>query len=89
MTDSFETLKVIFSTQMIGIARVAITMPIEHAFDRLKTHMQSHLTNQTLREVFKNFIYLLQSLNEIYQKKGILKGIYAGFQPNFMRCILK
>jgi hypothetical protein len=45
MTETFDTLKVILQTQMIGITRVALTMPIEHAFDRIKTHMQSHLTN--------------------------------------------
>jgi|APCry1669189241_1035207.scaffolds.fasta_scaffold220364_1 hypothetical protein len=32
-------LKAILETQTVGILRVAVTMPIEHSLDRLKTHM--------------------------------------------------
>lgn len=38
-----DSLKAIIETQLIGAFRVAVTLPIEHVLDRIKTHKQSKL----------------------------------------------
>lgn len=38
---SESTLKLIIETQVIGITRVALTLPVEHSLDRIKTHLQA------------------------------------------------
>lgn len=36
-----DYLRAVFETQLIGAFRVAVTMPLEHVLDRIKTYKQS------------------------------------------------
>ncbi|CAD8118367.1 unnamed protein product [Paramecium sonneborni] len=74
MTDY---LKAVIETQLIGAFRVAVTLPLEHVLDRIKTYKQS-----------RQEITYLQSFKEIKGARGYI-GLYDGFYPNFLRSMLK
>ncbi|CAD8098239.1 unnamed protein product [Paramecium primaurelia] len=74
MTDY---LKAVIETQLIGAFRVAVTLPLEHVLDRIKTYKQS-----------RQGITYLQSFKEIKGARGYI-GLYDGFYPNFLRSMFK
>ncbi|CAD8190093.1 unnamed protein product [Paramecium pentaurelia] len=74
MTDY---LKAVIETQLIGAFRVAVTLPLEHVLDRIKTYKQS-----------RQGITYLQSFKEIMGARGYI-GLYDGFYPNFLRSMFK
>ncbi|CAD8053714.1 unnamed protein product [Paramecium sonneborni] len=63
-----EILKPIFETQIIGVSRAVLGLPMDHFFDRFKTLIQASQNNN-----FKQLFF------ESYQRNGIFRGIFAGF----------
>ncbi|CAD8172707.1 unnamed protein product [Paramecium pentaurelia] len=61
--------KPILETQIIGISRVILGLPIDHVFDRFKTLLQAENTQSSIKQLFK----------DTYQRNGVLKGVFAGF----------
>ncbi|CAD8095864.1 unnamed protein product [Paramecium primaurelia] len=62
-------LKPIIETQIIGLSRVILGLPIDHVFDRFKTLVQAENTQSSIKQLFK----------ETYRRNGMLKGVFAGF----------
>ncbi|CAD8138777.1 unnamed protein product [Paramecium octaurelia] len=65
---SKEVLKPILETQLIGVSRAIVGLPMDHFFDRFKTLIQASQNNN-----FK------QLFLESYYRNGIFRGIFAGF----------
>ncbi|CAD8066038.1 unnamed protein product [Paramecium primaurelia] len=72
-----DYIKALIETQVIGAFRVALTMPLEHVLDRIKTYKQS-----------KQGITYIQSYLDIKGARGLI-GLYDGFYPSFLRNMVK
>ncbi|CAD8044461.1 unnamed protein product [Paramecium primaurelia] len=63
-----ELLKPIVETQLIGVSRAILGLPMDHFFDRFKTLIQAS-QNSNFKQLFL----------ESYYRNGIFRGIFAGF----------
>ena len=66
-------------TAFAGLARTLVGFPIEHPLDSIKTQWQAK----------PHFRHELAIARDIYGRKGIAQGFYAGSIPNLTRCIMK
>ncbi|CAD8144955.1 unnamed protein product [Paramecium octaurelia] len=73
-----EILKPVFETQLVGMSRAVIGLPMDHIFDRFKTLIQAQ-QNNSFRQLFL----------ESYRRNGIFRGIFAGFSSQITIQIFK
>lgn len=66
-------------SSLAGLVRTTVGFPFEHPIDSIKTQWQAkpHMKHE------------LAIARDVYARKGILKGFYAGSLPNLTRCLLK
>ena len=63
----------------IGLGRTAVGFPLEHPLDSIKTEWQAK----------PSMPHELAIVKDIYKRKGVFQGFYAGSLPNLTRCLLK
>lgn len=62
-----------------GLMRGLVGFPLEQPFDSIKTQWQADPRFRNEWQIFK----------DIYQKKGLYRGFYAGSLPNLGRILIK
>ena len=63
----------------IGLIRTCLGFPLEHPFDSIKTQWQAK----------PHYRHEFAIAKDIYARKGVWQGFYAGSLPNLTRCLLK
>ena len=72
-------LSLYLGSSIVGLARTTIGFPFEHPLDSIKTQWQA-------KPYMKHELAIAK---DIYARKGVLQGFYAGSVPNLTRCLLK
>ena len=89
MLDNY--ISAIIETQIIGIVRVTLTLPLEHSLDRLKTHMQQRHIPISAFKVYLTLFSLIEfpwseELGTLY---GAIGRILAKLDQMYPKIILQ